>query len=63
MPQRSLDFRYSKLFAYKYVFSFLQMTNPDTINHLTDFKFNTIDPITKVNYIRVLYLVSRMNAT
>lgn len=39
------------------------MTNPDTINHLTDFKYKTIDPITKVNYIWVLHLVNRMNAT
>ncbi|KAL6264671.1 hypothetical protein P5V15_004771 [Pogonomyrmex californicus] len=43
--------------------SSIVMTNPDTINHLTDYKYSTIDPITKVNYIWVLYLVSRMNAT
>ncbi|KAG5344282.1 GRID2 protein, partial [Acromyrmex heyeri] len=43
--------------------SCLVMTNPDTINHLTDFKYNMIDPITKVNYIWILHLVNRMNAT
>ncbi|XP_039304044.1 glutamate receptor U1 isoform X2 [Solenopsis invicta] len=40
-----------------------QITNPDTINHLTDFEYNTIDPITKANYIWLVHLVSRMNAT
>lgn len=39
------------------------MQNPDTINHLTDFKYKTIDPITKANYIWVVHLVNRMNAT
>ncbi|KYN40323.1 putative glutamate receptor [Trachymyrmex septentrionalis] len=43
--------------------SCLVMTNPDTINHLTDFKYNMIDPITKLNYIWILHLVNRMNAT
>ncbi|XP_025073844.1 uncharacterized protein LOC105426276 [Pogonomyrmex barbatus] len=43
--------------------SSIVMTNPDTINHLTDYKYSTIDPITKANYIWILYLVSRMNAT
>ncbi|XP_011705907.1 PREDICTED: uncharacterized protein LOC105461119, partial [Wasmannia auropunctata] len=43
--------------------SCIVMTNPDTVNHLTDFKYNTIDPITKVNYIWVLHLINRMNAT
>lgn len=41
----------------------LQMTDPNTINHLTDFKDKLIDPITKVNYPWILHLVDRMNAT
>ncbi|XP_028048173.1 glutamate receptor ionotropic, delta-2 [Monomorium pharaonis] len=43
--------------------SCIVMTNPDTINHLTDYKYNTIDPITKANYLWLHHLVSRMNAT
>ncbi|XP_018053495.1 PREDICTED: glutamate receptor-like [Atta colombica] len=43
--------------------SCLVMTDPNTINHLTDFKYNMIDPVTKVNYIWILHLINRMNAT
>lgn len=41
----------------------LQMTEPDTINHLTDFKDKIVDPVTKANYPWILHLVDRMNAT
>nr|XP_012224796.1 PREDICTED: glutamate receptor ionotropic, delta-2-like [Linepithema humile] len=43
--------------------SCLVMTDPDTINHLTDFKDKTVDPVTKVNYPWILHLTNRMNAT
>ncbi|XP_011705456.1 PREDICTED: uncharacterized protein LOC105460659, partial [Wasmannia auropunctata] len=43
--------------------SCLVMTYPDTVNHLTDFKDREKDAITKVNYIWVLHLINRMNAT
>ena len=39
------------------------MTDPDTINHLTDYENKHIDPITKTNYPWVLHIVNRMNAT
>ncbi|XP_046143786.1 ionotropic receptor 75a-like [Osmia bicornis bicornis] len=41
----------------------LVMSDPDTINHLTDFKYKHIDPITKTNYPWLLHIVHRMNAT
>ncbi|XP_070510153.1 ionotropic receptor 75a-like isoform X1 [Cardiocondyla obscurior] len=43
--------------------SCLVVTNPDTLNHLTDFMYQTIDPIAKANYVWVHHLVNRMNAT
>ncbi|XP_071629010.1 ionotropic receptor 75a-like isoform X1 [Temnothorax longispinosus] len=43
--------------------SCLVMTDPNTVNHLTDFKDKTIDPVTKANYPWILHLVNRMNAT
>nr|XP_012224408.1 PREDICTED: glutamate receptor U1-like [Linepithema humile] len=43
--------------------SCLVMTDPDTINHLTDFKDKTVDPVTKANYPWILHLANRMNAT
>ena len=39
------------------------MTDPNTINHLTDFKDKSVDPVTKANYPWILHLVNRMNAT
>lgn len=39
------------------------MTNLDTLNHLTDYKDKQIDVVTKANYIWILHLVERMNAT
>lgn len=39
------------------------MTNPDTLNHLTDYKDKLVDAVTKVNYPWVLHLVNRINAT
>lgn len=39
------------------------MTDPNTINHLTDFEDKSIDPVTKVGYPWMLHLVNRMNAT
>ncbi|XP_053674588.1 ionotropic receptor 75a-like [Anopheles nili] len=38
------------------------ITNPDTINHLTDYKDKHIDTITKVNYILTNYLVAYLGA-
>ncbi|GAB1861159.1 Glutamate receptor U1 [Camponotus japonicus] len=43
--------------------SALVMTDPNTINHLTDFEDKSIDPVTKVGYPWMLHLVNRMNAT
>ncbi|XP_025995968.2 glutamate receptor ionotropic, delta-1 isoform X2 [Solenopsis invicta] len=43
--------------------SCIVMTDPNTINHLTDFKDKTIDPVTKANYPWILHIVNRMNAT
>ncbi|XP_076670960.1 ionotropic receptor 75a-like [Andrena cerasifolii] len=43
--------------------SCLVMTDPDTINHLTDYENKHIDPITKANYPWILNIVDRMNAT
>ncbi|XP_011343034.1 glutamate receptor ionotropic, delta-1 isoform X2 [Ooceraea biroi] len=43
--------------------SCLVMTDPNTINHLTDFKDKSMDPVTKANYPWILHLVNRMNAT
>ncbi|XP_070510165.1 probable glutamate receptor isoform X3 [Cardiocondyla obscurior] len=39
------------------------MTDPNTVNHLTDFKDKAIDPVTKANYPWILHIVNRMNAT
>uniref|UniRef100_A0A182SYQ8 Ionotropic receptor 75a N-terminal domain-containing protein n=1 Tax=Anopheles maculatus TaxID=74869 RepID=A0A182SYQ8_9DIPT len=38
------------------------ITNPDTMNHLTDYKDKHIDTITKVNYILTNYLASYLGA-
>ncbi|KYQ54484.1 putative glutamate receptor, partial [Trachymyrmex zeteki] len=43
--------------------SCLVMTDPNTINHLTDFKDKSVDPVTKANYPWILHLVNRMNAS
>ncbi|XP_072744983.1 ionotropic receptor 75a-like [Anoplolepis gracilipes] len=43
--------------------SVVVMTNPDTINHLTDYKNKIIDPLSKANYIWIVHLINRMNAT
>ncbi|KAI4486594.1 hypothetical protein M0804_005964 [Polistes exclamans] len=43
--------------------SCLVMTNPNTINHLTDYHDKHIDPVTKAGYPWVFHLVNRMNAT
>ncbi|KYN40325.1 Glutamate receptor U1 [Trachymyrmex septentrionalis] len=43
--------------------SCIAVTNPNTINHLTDFKDKSVDPATKANYPWILHLVNRMNAT
>nr|AKO90020.1 ionotropic receptor 75u [Microplitis mediator] len=41
----------------------LVLTNPDTLNHLTDYKDKRIDAVTKANYIWMMHLVNQMNAT
>ncbi|KAM0733244.1 putative glutamate receptor [Formica fusca] len=43
--------------------SALVMTDPNTINHLTDFEDKLIDPVTKAGYPWMLHLANRMNAT
>ncbi|XP_032690856.1 protein PTHB1-like [Odontomachus brunneus] len=43
--------------------SSIVLTNPDTINHLTDYENKHIDSITRINYIWILHLANRMNAT
>ncbi|XP_011502004.1 PREDICTED: glutamate receptor ionotropic, kainate 2-like [Ceratosolen solmsi marchali] len=43
--------------------SCIVITNPDTINHLTDYQDRHIDSITKCNYPWVLHLVNILNAT
>nr|AZQ24990.1 ionotropic receptor [Aphidius gifuensis] len=43
--------------------SCLVVTNPDTLNHLTDAKDKFVDTITKVNYPWILHIVNRINAT
>ncbi|XP_050465990.1 glutamate receptor ionotropic, kainate 5-like isoform X2 [Cataglyphis hispanica] len=43
--------------------SALVMTDPNTINHLTDFEDKLIDPVTKAGYPWILHLINRMNAT
>ncbi|EFN88144.1 Glutamate receptor delta-2 subunit [Harpegnathos saltator] len=43
--------------------SCLVITDPDTMNHLTDFEKKTVDPVTKATYPWILHLVNRMNAT
>lgn len=39
------------------------MTDPDTINHLTDYENKHIDPVTKANYPWIMHIANRMNAT
>ncbi|KAG8034284.1 hypothetical protein G9C98_001368 [Cotesia typhae] len=41
----------------------LVLVNPDTLNHLTDYKDKRIDAVTKANYIWMMHLVNRINAT
>ncbi|XP_012270313.1 glutamate receptor ionotropic, delta-2 [Orussus abietinus] len=41
----------------------LQITNPDTIHHLTDYHDKHIDTITKANYPLVMHMIGAMNAT
>ncbi|XP_070154746.1 probable glutamate receptor isoform X1 [Polyergus mexicanus] len=43
--------------------SALVMTDPNTINHLTDFEDKLTDPVTKAGYPWILHLMNRMNAT
>ncbi|XP_050580162.1 uncharacterized protein LOC126917392 isoform X2 [Bombus affinis] len=43
--------------------SCLVMTDPDTINHLTDYENKHIDAVTKANYPWMLHIASRTNAT
>ncbi|XP_032690864.1 probable glutamate receptor [Odontomachus brunneus] len=43
--------------------SCLVITDPDTIDHLTDFEKKTVDPVTKATYPWILHLANRMNAT
>ncbi|XP_029171882.1 probable glutamate receptor [Nylanderia fulva] len=43
--------------------SALVMTDPNTINHLTDFEDISIDAVTKTGYPWILNLAERMNAT
>ncbi|XP_003691599.1 uncharacterized protein LOC100867997 [Apis florea] len=43
--------------------SCLVMTDPDTINHLTDYENKHIDPVTKANYPWIMHIANRMNAT
>ncbi|XP_044003996.1 glutamate receptor ionotropic, kainate 2-like, partial [Aphidius gifuensis] len=43
--------------------SCLVMTNPDTLNHLTDYKNKLVDAVTKANYPWIIHLVNRINAT
>ncbi|XP_072743848.1 uncharacterized protein [Anoplolepis gracilipes] len=43
--------------------SALVITDPNTINHLTDFKHKSIDPVAKAGYPSVIHLANRMNAT
>ncbi|CAL1685009.1 unnamed protein product [Lasius platythorax] len=39
------------------------ITNPNSVNHLTDFKDKSIDPVSKAGYPSVIHLANRMNAT
>ncbi|XP_058789506.1 ionotropic receptor 75a-like [Phymastichus coffea] len=43
--------------------SSLVITNPDTLNHLTDYQDKHIDTITKCNFVWLHHLVDAMNAT
>ncbi|KAJ8676245.1 hypothetical protein QAD02_012031 [Eretmocerus hayati] len=43
--------------------SSLVVTEPDTLNHLTDYKDQHVDTITKCNYPWMLNLIKMMNAT
>ena len=55
-----------KIYFLKIHFFILQLQiseNPDTINHLTDFKDIYVDTVTKAGYVPVIHIVDRMNAT
>nr|AQN78502.1 ionotropic receptor 75u [Meteorus pulchricornis] len=39
------------------------MTDPDTLNHLTDYKNKLVDAVTKANYIWLQHIAERMNVT
>ncbi|CAL1685011.1 unnamed protein product [Lasius platythorax] len=43
--------------------SAMVILNPDSLNHLTDFKDKAADPVSKASYAWVLHLINRMNAT
>ncbi|XP_072744984.1 probable glutamate receptor [Anoplolepis gracilipes] len=43
--------------------SAIVVLNPETVNDLTGYKNKNEDPVTKVNYLWLLYLINRMNAT
>ncbi|XP_031783663.1 glutamate receptor ionotropic, delta-2 isoform X1 [Nasonia vitripennis] len=43
--------------------SSIVVTNPDTLNHLTDYRDEHVDTITKCNYVWLHHLVAAMNAT
>ncbi|XP_066595748.1 ionotropic receptor 75a-like isoform X2 [Prorops nasuta] len=43
--------------------SCLVMTDPDTINHLTDYQHKRTDPVTKATYTWINHMIKRMNAT
>ncbi|XP_072744979.1 glutamate receptor ionotropic, kainate 5-like isoform X2 [Anoplolepis gracilipes] len=43
--------------------SAIVIINPESANHLTDYKNVNKDPVTKINYPWLLHLINRMNAT
>ncbi|GAB1861161.1 Glutamate receptor, ionotropic kainate 5 [Camponotus japonicus] len=43
--------------------SAIVITDPNSVNHLTDFKDKSIDAVAKAGYPSVMHLVNRMNAT
>ncbi|KAK0165908.1 hypothetical protein PV328_004386 [Microctonus aethiopoides] len=43
--------------------SCLVMTDPDTLNHLTDYKDKLVDAVTKANYVWLQLIAERMNVT
>jgi len=59
----SINFFFNRKDIFFQILLQLQITDPETMNHLTDFKDKTIDPVTKTNYPWILHLVNRMNAT